>query len=80
VEGYVSEALRGARRSLAAARIGAIHLELDDSSDEGAALLREYRYSAWDLAPSGRLVPLGPTRRWGNALFLAPGHPAAPTP
>jgi len=80
VEGYVAEALRGARRSLASGRIRALHLELDDSSDEGAALLREHRYSAWDLTPSGRPVPLGRTRRWGNALFLAPGHPAAPNP
>ncbi|HVW19745.1 MAG TPA: FkbM family methyltransferase [Opitutaceae bacterium] len=80
VEGYVSEALRGARGSLAAGRIGAIHLELDDSSDEGAALLRRHGYSGWDIQPSGRLAPLGAARRWGNALFLAPGHPSVPHP
>jgi FkbM family methyltransferase len=79
-EGYEIEALRGAAAALARGRIRAIHMEVGISGEESVSFLRARGYTAWDILPSGTLRPLGRCAAWGNALFLSPGHPAAPSP
>ena len=80
IEGYELEALRGAADALGRGRIRAIFMEVGISGGESVSYLRSLGYTPWQVLPSGKLIVLGPTVPWANALFLAPGHPAAPAP
>lgn len=80
IEGHELEALRGAAASLARGRIRAVFMEVGNSGDESVSFLRGHGYTPWQLQASGKLAPLARVMRWDNALFLAPGHPAAPRP
>ena len=78
MEGYEIHAVHGAARALAAGRIRAIYAEAGVSGRETAAYLTAFGYSVWGIRTNGSLGPWRDIGKWDNALFLAPGHPAAP--
>jgi FkbM family methyltransferase len=72
VEGHELEALRGAARSLAGARIRAIYMEMGEVDSESTAYLASLGYTAWNIRDSGRPERMRTHARWGNGLFVAP--------
>lgn len=80
LEGYELSALRGASRSLAARRIGAIHMEVSGAADSRAScdLLNAHGYTSHRVTDAGHLaLPTG-GESYENLLFLCPDHPATP--
>ena len=73
MEGYEIEALRGAKRALAAGRIRALYVEVGGPAGEPAlTLLREQGYRVHNIEPTGQLTGWKPGHAYDCALCLAP--------
>lgn len=73
MEGYEIEALRGAKRALAAGRIRALYVEVGGPAGEPAlTLLREHGYRVHNIEPDGQLTDWKPGHAYDCALCLAP--------